>query len=148
VKGSIRQKAVLKDIKVEAKMILTEILNPKKAQYIAALAGYAEETDIVNVSVSGTLKVRKDTSYPLYSGGVAGYISGAAKVVNSCSRATVTAEAPESKQTLAGGVAGATAKPSPLSMCYAAGDVTARINGAGTADMGGGLVFPLREKTP
>ena len=82
--------------------------------------------------------VKAEGSHLPYAGGVAGYISGAATVENSYSHATVHALS-TSPQALSGGVAGATAKPSILSKCYATGAVTATINGSSTADMGGSL---------
>jgi hypothetical protein len=108
--------------------------------YAGGVIGYHYTGSEVRQSSSAAgVTVRAKGSRLPYAGGVTGYISGAAKVLDSYSHATVLAEAPESKQALAGGVAGATAKPSLLSRCYATGAVTAKINGAGTADMGGSL---------
>jgi hypothetical protein len=111
--------------------------------YVGGVIGYNYTGSVVKESFSaaGTTVKAKGSRLP-YAGGVAGYISGAAQVLNSYSHATVIAEALESKQALAGGVAGATAKPSLVSKCYATGAVTAKINGAGTDDMGGSLGVP------
>jgi hypothetical protein len=75
VKGSLRRKAALKDLKVEITMNSTYILNPETPQYAAVLVGYGEELSIENVTVSGRLRFSKGSAYcPLYSGGVAAYL--------------------------------------------------------------------------
>jgi hypothetical protein len=110
--------------------------------YAGGVIGYNYTGSIVRECYAGEAAVitAQGSCLP-YAGGVAGYISGAAQVLNSYSRARVEARS-TSKQALAGGIAGATAKPSLLSKCYATGAVSAQIDGSSTAGMGGSLGVP------
>jgi hypothetical protein len=108
--------------------------------YAGGVIGYHYTgSEVKECHATGT--VTAEGSNLPYAGGVAGYISGAAKVENSYSHAMVNAFS-TAKQALAGGIAGATAKPSLLSKCYATGAVAARIDGSGTEDAGGSLGVP------
>ncbi|MDR2795510.1 MAG: hypothetical protein LBB47_02215, partial [Spirochaetaceae bacterium] len=81
-----------------------------------------------------------------YAGGVAGYnsridggVKGTPSTIADCySTAAVTAVS-SSRAALAGGVAGANAAGALIARCYATGAVTARVNGAGTDNLGGSV---------
>jgi hypothetical protein len=108
--------------------------------YAGGVIGYNYTGSTVRECYAEGTVTAEGTNLP-YAGGVAGYISAMAKVENSYSRSAVNALS-TSKQALAGGIAGAIAKPSLLSKCYAAGAVSARINGSSEAGMGGSLGVP------
>jgi hypothetical protein len=136
VKGSTQKWALLKDLKVTVNMAATAALNAgNKAQYVAALAGYGEEITIENAVVSGTIKVNKSSGYPLYSGGVAGYLKNG-KMSGSASSVAVESEGQSG--VYSGGILGYAAGSFLLSGSTSTGVVTVK---AGTHNSSaGGIV--------
>jgi hypothetical protein len=108
--------------------------------YAGGVIGYNYTGSTVSESYAQGAVKAEGENLP-YAGGVAGYVSAGALVTNSYSTAGVEA-ASASKQALAGGVSGAAAKNGVVSKCYAAGDVTAVIDGGSSAGMGGSLGVP------
>jgi hypothetical protein len=108
--------------------------------YAGGLLGYNyAKAWVAESSASGAVTAEGE-NLP-YAGGLVGYNSRAARISDSYSTATVNATA-ESKQALAGGVAGANGANGIITRCYATGAVTATITGDGTDDMGGSLGVP------
>jgi hypothetical protein len=146
VKGSPRQRAALRDLAVTVAMAETAALNAdRKAQYAAVLAGYGEELVIENVTVSGALRLNKAGGYPLYSGGVAGYlkngrISGASS--------SVTVESEGQSGVYSGGILGYAAGSLLVSGSSSTGPITVKA-GTHNASAGGivGYILGTNDST-
>ena len=135
VKGSLRQKAAFKSVKAEVTMTGTANLTLNKAQYAGGLAAYGEELTIDGCSVSGTLKWNKTTSYPLYSGGLVGYLKNG-KITESASAAAVESEGQVG--VFGGGILGYGSGSLMISACAHTGNITVK---AGTHNSSaGGIV--------
>jgi hypothetical protein len=120
VKGSVRQKALFKDVKVVVNMSGTASLALNKAQYAGGLTGYGEEITIDGCEVSGTLKWSKITPHPLYSGGITGYMKNG-KITNS--RSDVAVGSAGYVGVYSGGILGYGSGSMTVSGCTSTGNV-------------------------
>ena len=135
VKGSLRQKAVFKGVKVAVTMNETANLTLNRAQHAGGLAAYGEEITVDGCAVSGSLKWNKTTSYPLYSGGLVGYLKNG-KITGSSSATEVESEGQVG--VFGGGILGYASGSMTVSVCESTGDITVK---AGTHNSSaGGIV--------
>jgi hypothetical protein len=115
VKGSIRQRAELGNLKVEVNGTLDSL----EAHYAGGLTGYGESLDIAGSSVSGVMKL-KNSDNSLYSGGIAGCLKNGT-ITNSTSAATIESEGQSG--VYSGGVLGYAAGSLAISACASTGDI-------------------------
>jgi hypothetical protein len=136
VQGSARQRALLKDLTVTVNLETPAASGAgKTARYAAALTGYGEEIAIENATVAGTLKANKTSGYPLYSGGVAGYLKNG-RIIDSASSVAVESEGQSG--VYSGGILGYGAGTLSISGCVSTGAVTVR---AGTHNSSAGGII-------
>jgi hypothetical protein len=143
VRGSVRQKAEFKDIKVT--VTSTADLASTKAEYAGGLAAYTEETTIEDSSVSGTMKWTKTASYPLYSGGMSGFMKNG-KIHNSNSTAVVESEGRSG--VYSGGILGYASGTITVSGCDSSGNVIVKA-GSHNSSAGGivGYILGTNDST-
>jgi hypothetical protein len=107
--------------------------------YAGGISGYNYGGAIIEECYSSGL-VRAEGALIPYAGGVAGYTSAGSAIIKN-SYSTMTVEAVSQGETaLAGGIAAATANTGKISKCYAAGTVSATVNGQGSTGEGIGIV--------
>jgi hypothetical protein len=115
-------------------------LNSGSNQYIAALAGYAVNTALDNITVSGSLTVNKTAGNALYAGGIAAYLEQS--TLNNCvSSAALSID--NSRGVFAGGIAGYGNSGIVITGCRAGGGLT--VNTAGTEASAGGIIGGIRD---
>jgi hypothetical protein len=106
--------------------------------YAGGISGYNYGGAIIEECYSSGAVRAEGTLIP-YAGGIAGYTSAASAAIKN-SYSTVAVEAVSQGETaLAGGIAAATANTGKISKCYAAGTVSATVNGQGSTGEGTGI---------
>jgi hypothetical protein len=143
VKGTVREKALFKDLKVVVIMnSTTPNLISQGGQYVGGLVGCGEEITIDGCEVSGTLKFSKITQNPLYSGGITGYLKNG-KITNSVS--AVSVDSAGYSGVYSGGILGYGSGSMTVSACTSSGDVKVEA-GDHNSSAGGVVGFILGTK--
>ena len=118
-------------------------LSGASEQGLGALAGFAMNTSISGVEVSGPsngLKVRKQSGGNFFVGGIAGKLAGTSSISRSATHFSIEVDADSSGSGHLGGIAGQGAGSVTISECYNAASVTLNVDGV-NAFAGGILGF-------
>jgi hypothetical protein len=115
-------------------------LNSGSNQYIAALAGYAVNTALDNITVSGSFGVNKMAGNALYAAGITAYLEQST-LSNCVSSAALSVD--NSRGVFAGGIAAYGNAGIVISGCRAGGSLT--VHTAATEASAGGIIGGIRD---